>query len=208
MLFVDFFLFEFQVIVPSTGKRALDMMCGEWGASRCSPKKWFEFMGDAEGNLYVPFQITYITDPIVGYTPLSPVVVPCNQAINVSFERKRDLRFRFSKIWQLYRTYGAVRKCRLFHAVPYVMRWRNDLYSVCFTNFQNKTLPCACVDCEESCPKPAPPPPAQKAFTIFDLDGYKVCMAVLFIVLSTLFLIGVCLYPSKSIDDSEYMKNW
>lgn len=31
------------------------------------------------------------------------------------------------------------------------------------------------------------------------------CMAVLFIVLSTLFLIGVCLYPTKSID-GEYSK--
>lgn len=108
MLIVELLLFKFQVIVPSTGKRALDMMCGEWGASRCSPKKWFEFMGDAEGNLYVPFQITYITDPIVGYTPLSPLVVPCNQAINVSFKWKRALRFRFSKILQLYQICSPV----------------------------------------------------------------------------------------------------
>lgn len=28
-----------QVSVPSTSQLALDMMCGEWGASRCSPKK-------------------------------------------------------------------------------------------------------------------------------------------------------------------------
>lgn len=60
------------------------MMCGEWGASRCSPKKWFEFMGDAANNLYVPFQITYITDPIENYTQLNPLITPCNKAINVS----------------------------------------------------------------------------------------------------------------------------
>lgn len=42
-------------------------------------------MGEAdEGNPYVPFQITYITDPIEGYTPLNPPIVPCNQAIDVS----------------------------------------------------------------------------------------------------------------------------
>lgn len=56
------------------------------------------------------------------------------------------------------------------------------------------------MDCEQSCPKPAPVPPTPKPFTIFGMDGYKVCMAVLFVVLSTLFLIGVCLYPSKSMD--------
>lgn len=28
-----------QVSVPSTSRLALDLMCGEWGASRCSPKK-------------------------------------------------------------------------------------------------------------------------------------------------------------------------
>lgn len=76
-----------------------------------------------------------------------------------------------------------------------------------FLPFQNKTLPCACVDCEQSCPVPPPPPPTPKPFTIFGLDGYKVCMAVLFVVLSTLFLIGVCLYPSKSIDGELLHKN-
>lgn len=64
------------------------MMCGDWGASRCSPQKWFEFMGDAEGNPYVPFQITYLAQPNVkpidGYIPHNPTVTPCNKAINVS----------------------------------------------------------------------------------------------------------------------------
>lgn len=78
------------MIVPSTGLLALDMMCGDWGASRCSPRKWFTYMGDAEGNPYVPFQITYMvqpnTDPIDGYIPQNPKVVPCYQAVNVSHQ--------------------------------------------------------------------------------------------------------------------------
>lgn len=64
-------------------------MCGEYGASRCSAEKWFEFMGDAKGNPYVPFQITYKAQPdnrtINGsYIPLNPTIIPCNKAIDVS----------------------------------------------------------------------------------------------------------------------------
>lgn len=80
------FFFSYQVSVPSTSKLALDLMCGEWGASRCSPKKWFEFMGDAAGNPYVPFQITYITEPKPDYIQLDPPIVPCNKAVNVSYK--------------------------------------------------------------------------------------------------------------------------
>ncbi|XP_043267009.1 NPC intracellular cholesterol transporter 1 isoform X2 [Venturia canescens] len=73
-----------QVSVPSTGQLALDIMCGEWGASRCSPLKWFHYMGDAENNYYVPFQITYIpTDTkIAEFEPMDPLITPCNQSIN------------------------------------------------------------------------------------------------------------------------------
>lgn len=77
-----------QVIVPSTGQLALDLMCGDWGASRCSAKKWFTYMGDASTNSYVPFQITYLaspdTKPVDGYIPLDPRVVPCSEAVDVS----------------------------------------------------------------------------------------------------------------------------
>ena len=62
-------------------------MCGDWGSSRCSAKKWFKFMGDAEGNVYVPFQINYLVQPdnktINGYTPLDPKIVPCHERLNV-----------------------------------------------------------------------------------------------------------------------------
>lgn len=74
--------------VPSTGQLALDLMCGEWGASRCSPTKWFKYMGDAENNAYVPFQINYVaqngSQPVNGYIPLDPRVTPCNESLDVN----------------------------------------------------------------------------------------------------------------------------
>ncbi|XP_015113278.1 NPC intracellular cholesterol transporter 1 isoform X2 [Diachasma alloeum] len=73
-----------RVSVPSTGQLAFDLMCGEWGSSHCTAKRWFHFMGDAEDNIYVPFQITYIgTDEKVGnFTPMDPVVTPCSKPFN------------------------------------------------------------------------------------------------------------------------------
>lgn len=74
-----------KVSVPSTGQLALDLMCGEWGASRCSALKWFTYMGDAEDNVYVPFQITYVpTDvKIDRFEPMDPTITPCSKALNV-----------------------------------------------------------------------------------------------------------------------------
>ncbi|XP_033220867.1 NPC intracellular cholesterol transporter 1 [Belonocnema kinseyi] len=73
-----------KVSVPSTGQLALDMMCGEWGASRCSAKRWYDYMGDAAHNLYVPFQITYkaVDQEENGFQPLDPEITPCNKALN------------------------------------------------------------------------------------------------------------------------------
>lgn len=64
----------------------MDLMCGSYGAAKCSPRNWFTFMGDGT-NPYVPFQITYITNKTNNipdaYIPIDPAVIPCNQAINV-----------------------------------------------------------------------------------------------------------------------------
>ncbi|XP_038114072.1 NPC intracellular cholesterol transporter 1 isoform X1 [Culex quinquefasciatus] len=75
---------------PSTGRRALDLMCGSWGASKCSARKWFTYMGTTEGNPYVPFQINYIEhdEPTVPaaeeqeLVPLNPRVVPCSEKLD------------------------------------------------------------------------------------------------------------------------------
>lgn len=71
-----------QVFVPSAGQLALDVMCGPWGASRCSPQKWFSYMGDTN-NPFVPFQINYLVSevPVGGFKPLDPLVTPCNKGI-------------------------------------------------------------------------------------------------------------------------------
>lgn len=73
-----------HVIYPSTGQLALDLMCGEWGASKCSPARWFGSMGDAN-NPFVPFQINYLPQNSSSRNddikPLNPKVVPCNQSV-------------------------------------------------------------------------------------------------------------------------------
>jgi Niemann-Pick C1 protein len=73
-----------RVSMPSSGQLALDLMCGEYGSSRCSPEKWFHYMGD-NSNPFVPFQIDYIaTDkPIDGFKPMDPEITPCNKPLNV-----------------------------------------------------------------------------------------------------------------------------
>lgn len=77
-----------QVQVPSTGQLALDLMCGSWGASKCSAERWFGYMGDSKGNPFVPFQINYLPqkspDIVDDMKPLNPKVIPCSQSIDVS----------------------------------------------------------------------------------------------------------------------------
>lgn len=76
-----------SVQFPSSGQLALDLMCGEWGSSKCSPQRWFGFMGD-KNTPGVPFQINYkahnSSDPVDGFTPMNPRVVPCNESVDVS----------------------------------------------------------------------------------------------------------------------------
>lgn len=76
-----------NVQFPSSGQLALDLMCGDYGAARCSPMNWFSFMGNAEGSPFVPFQINYrphnSTANVDSFTPVNPRVVPCNESIDV-----------------------------------------------------------------------------------------------------------------------------
>ncbi|XP_018568156.1 Niemann-Pick C1 protein isoform X3 [Anoplophora glabripennis] len=73
-----------QVSVPSTGQLALDIMCGPWGADKCSALRWFSYMGDAS-SYFVPFQINYFnqTKPVVnGFKPLNVTVTPCSKPLD------------------------------------------------------------------------------------------------------------------------------
>ncbi|KAL6255124.1 hypothetical protein P5V15_013454 [Pogonomyrmex californicus] len=51
-----------NVVNPTSGNLGMDLACGPHGASRCSPKLWYEFMGDTESNPFTPFQMTYVYD--------------------------------------------------------------------------------------------------------------------------------------------------
>lgn len=80
-----------NVFVPSTGQRALDLMCGNWGSKDCTDERWFKYMGDRINfTPNVPFQINYAfhnTNATVdGFTPLNARVVPCNESADVSIE--------------------------------------------------------------------------------------------------------------------------
>ncbi|KAK7869123.1 hypothetical protein R5R35_006589 [Gryllus longicercus] len=72
------------VSVPSSGQLAMDMMCGDWGASACSATKWFKFLGSTKENPFAPFQMTYkfYDKPFKDFKPLNPHVTPCNESVN------------------------------------------------------------------------------------------------------------------------------
>ncbi|KAK3917399.1 NPC intracellular cholesterol transporter 1 [Frankliniella fusca] len=73
------------VFVPSSGQRALDLMCGPWGSSLCSASRWFTFMGgQGNENPYAPFSISYqISDvPIGPAIPMDTPITPCYVGFN------------------------------------------------------------------------------------------------------------------------------
>ncbi|KAG5875522.1 hypothetical protein JTB14_013676 [Gonioctena quinquepunctata] len=72
-----------QVSMPATGTKALDIMCGDWGATRCTPLRWFTYLGD-KNTPQVPFQINYIneTEPHNGFIPLNPPTISCKTPLN------------------------------------------------------------------------------------------------------------------------------
>lgn len=88
-----------NVQFPSSGQLALDLMCGDWGASRCSPKRWYGFMGDASTNSFVPFQINYrphtSSVKVDGFTPMDPRVIPCSESVDVRVDKKYLLQINF-----------------------------------------------------------------------------------------------------------------
>ncbi|KAK9709012.1 Niemann-Pick C1 N terminus [Popillia japonica] len=71
-----------QVSVPSTGQLALDIMCGTWTSTRCTARRWFDYMGNKD-TPFVPFQINYKnTDPTNRYIPANPPVTPCSRGLD------------------------------------------------------------------------------------------------------------------------------
>lgn len=71
---------------PSTGKKALDMLCGR-EASECTPENWLQFMGDKTRNPMAPFFFYYTIsnnatvrlDKLnITLKPMRDSVTPCN----------------------------------------------------------------------------------------------------------------------------------
>jgi Niemann-Pick C1 protein len=48
-----------EVINPASGRLALDLACGSYGAKDCSPERWYYFLGEPAVNPLVPFRIKY-----------------------------------------------------------------------------------------------------------------------------------------------------
>ncbi|XP_026286782.1 NPC intracellular cholesterol transporter 1 isoform X2 [Frankliniella occidentalis] len=68
------------VFVPSSGQRALDLMCGPWGSSLCTALRWFAFIGSTgEANPFAPFAISYHASdvPVSTAIPMDFPVAPC-----------------------------------------------------------------------------------------------------------------------------------
>uniref|UniRef100_A0A1B0D1E4 Uncharacterized protein n=1 Tax=Phlebotomus papatasi TaxID=29031 RepID=A0A1B0D1E4_PHLPP len=49
-----------NIVHPATGKFAMDIACGSFGSARCTPLRWFGFMGNRIENPLAPFQINYL----------------------------------------------------------------------------------------------------------------------------------------------------
>ena len=76
------------VTMRSDFSPALGLMCGKWGMSMCTPKRWFEFLGTFGLVGFAPFVINYeffnetnVAPP--PYKAYKTEVQPCNEGVNV-----------------------------------------------------------------------------------------------------------------------------
>ena len=75
--------------MSSTNGPAMDFLCGPWGSYRCTPHRWFDYMGSTE-NGFSPFDILYQyigNDSIVpeGIVPFDYVTLGCQEKLGVSW---------------------------------------------------------------------------------------------------------------------------
>lgn len=54
------------------------------------------------------------------------------------------------------------------------------------------------MDCENACPKPPEEPPKPEPLVILGMDVYALTMLVIFLIGSALYLMGECLFSSRS----------
>lgn len=48
--------------MPQSGKLAMDLACGIYDASTCTPKLWYEYQGNPDQNIFVSFRMIFITE--------------------------------------------------------------------------------------------------------------------------------------------------
>lgn len=64
----------------------MDVACGVWGATECNTDRFFEVLGNASNNPFIPFQINYLNKAPEGKTVLTLETKPCNESYEVSFK--------------------------------------------------------------------------------------------------------------------------
>lgn len=72
-----------NVIMSSTNGPAMDFLCGPWGAYRCTPERWYDYMGSTS-NGFSPFDIVYHyvdNSTETEMTPIDPVTYHCSQTV-------------------------------------------------------------------------------------------------------------------------------
>ena len=71
-----------NVQYPLISDTIFGFICGPWGSSYCTPRRWWEYLGSV-ANGYSPFQINYdienATTSTDGHTYHNPVVTKCNE---------------------------------------------------------------------------------------------------------------------------------
>ncbi len=86
-----------SVVHPSTSGSILSLMCGPWGETLCTPRRWFDFMGSTSNGVS-PFDILYeyVDDDdkkdLGGFVPHDPATVPCDQGVEASIQLINSLR--------------------------------------------------------------------------------------------------------------------
>ncbi|XP_046615474.1 NPC intracellular cholesterol transporter 1 homolog 1b-like [Neodiprion virginianus] len=120
------------VLHPASGNLAMDLACGPYGASRCTYKLWYEYMGTASDDGLVPFQMTYVwdaDDSLSSNSSLNPETKTCDEA------------------------------------------------------YDNSSLACSCVDCDDSCPV-TELDLSTSTFLLFGISGWGIIAGIIVIVLS------------------------
>ncbi|OAD57255.1 Niemann-Pick C1 protein, partial [Eufriesea mexicana] len=51
-----------NVVYPISGNLAMDLACGVHGASRCTPKLWYEYQGNPDENNFISFRMIFVPD--------------------------------------------------------------------------------------------------------------------------------------------------